>query len=75
MTRSRPRGYERPALWLQDGPDSGLTSYEQEALWRAAAKGHEANGRMDDRDAALANARLIRRTREARFAGQRRGQR
>lgn len=71
MARSRPAR----TWWLTQGLPSGLTYTEQAQLWRAAAKGHAANGRTAESEAALEQARMIERTRDARFAGQRKGQR
>lgn len=58
----------RKRIWVWGGPSSGLTYTEQAQLWRAAAKGHLANGRKADSDAALENARMIERTCRLRFA-------
>lgn len=52
-----------------------MPASEQAALWRAAAKGHKANGRMAESQAALEQARMIERTARLEFAPRTNGRR
>lgn len=45
-----------------------MPAADQAAIWRAAAKGHKANGRMAESQSCLENARMIERTAGLRFS-------